>query len=126
VTSVVRHSFRVPAGDVASCGSGAKRRIPVESIVATSLPRKAPLETFLSPCWPDSAGLSIATMRLKFIPSLLVVSNLTDDQIAMLSTGSFALSFIIHACVAEVWIRATRTKTMTPIQPANSHDLLHR
>ena len=65
-------------------------------------------------------------MRLIFIPSLLVVGNPTDDQIAMLSIGSFALLFIIHACVAELWIRATRTKGMTPIQPANSHDLLHR
>jgi hypothetical protein len=73
-------------------------------------------------------GLSIATMRLIFIPSLLVVGDPTDNEIAMLSTGSFALSFIIHACVGELWIRTTQTKTVTPIrvQPANSDDMLHR
>ena len=65
---------------------------------------------------PRAATAESGLMRPLFIPSLLAVGNPTDDQIAMLSTGSFALSFIIQACVAELWIRVTRTKTMSPIR----------
>jgi uncharacterized membrane protein len=48
-------------------------------------------------------GLSIATMRLTFVPALLVVADPTDAQIAMFSNASFAVAF-----VAEAWIRITR------------------
>jgi uncharacterized membrane protein len=53
-------------------------------------------------------GLSIATMRLIFIPALMVVGNPTEQQVAVLSVSSFAIAFAIHALVAEWWIRRTR------------------
>jgi uncharacterized membrane protein len=53
-------------------------------------------------------GLSIATMRLIFIPALLIVADPTDAQIAAVSTASFAAAFVLHASVAELCIRATR------------------
>ncbi len=53
-------------------------------------------------------GLSIATMRLLFVPSLMLVDDPTETTVAALSTGSFAASFVIHTLVAEHWIRRTR------------------
>ena len=53
-------------------------------------------------------GLSIATMRLIFIPALIMTANPTDQQIAILSNLSFTLAFMLHATVAELWIRSTR------------------
>ncbi|AHY48114.1 putative membrane protein (DUF2306) (plasmid) [Rubrobacter radiotolerans] len=55
-----------------------------------------------------SIGLSIATQRLIFIPSILVIANPTNAQIEMLSVVAFAAAFLVHACVAEAWIRLTR------------------
>jgi uncharacterized membrane protein len=55
-------------------------------------------------------GLSIATMRLIFIPALVLVGNPTDEQIATLSVMSFAVAFFLHALVAEIWIRRTRRR----------------
>jgi uncharacterized membrane protein len=52
--------------------------------------------------------LSIATMRLIFIPAMITVSAPTDAQIAALSVMSFTVAFVAHASVAELWIRATR------------------
>jgi uncharacterized membrane protein len=54
-------------------------------------------------------ALSIATMRLIFIPALLVAADPTDGQIAFLSVASFTAAFVLHASVAELWIRLTRT-----------------
>jgi uncharacterized membrane protein len=53
-------------------------------------------------------GLSIATMRIFFIPALILVGNPTDAQIAFLSVGSFMIAFTLHTAVAELWIRHTR------------------
>jgi uncharacterized membrane protein len=53
-------------------------------------------------------GLSIATMRIFFIPALIVIGNPTDEQIAFLSVTSFTLAFILHTGVTELWIRHTR------------------
>jgi uncharacterized membrane protein len=53
-------------------------------------------------------GLSIATMRLIFVPALLVVADPTDAQIALLSVTSFAAAFVAHTSAAELWIRLTR------------------
>ena len=53
-------------------------------------------------------GLSIATMRLIFVPALILVATPTDAQIAVLSNASFAAAFVPHTSVAELWIRATR------------------
>lgn len=49
--------------------------------------------------------LSIATMRLMFIPALIVVGNPTEEQIAILSVGSTAIAFLLHLAVAEWWLR---------------------
>ena len=53
-------------------------------------------------------GLAIATMRLVFVPALLVVANPSYGQIATLSVASFTVAFVLHSSVAEVWIRLTR------------------
>ena len=53
-------------------------------------------------------ALSIATMRMIFIPALLVAADPTDGQIAFLSVASFTAAFVVHASVAELWIRLTR------------------
>lgn len=53
-------------------------------------------------------GLSIATMRVIFIPALILVGNPTDEQIAFLSVGSFIVAFTLHTGVAELWLRYTR------------------
>jgi hypothetical protein len=53
-------------------------------------------------------GLSIATMRLIFVPALLVAADPTDAQIATLSIASFTAAFVAHASAAELWIRLTR------------------
>src|SRR3712207_5081478 len=51
-------------------------------------------------------GLSIATMRLIFVPALIMAS--THAQITTLAVSSFAAAFVLHAAVAELWIRASR------------------
>jgi uncharacterized membrane protein len=53
-------------------------------------------------------GLSIATMRLIFIPALLVVADPTQGQLRTLSAAAFLVAFVLYASVAELWIRATR------------------
>ena len=58
-------------------------------------------------------GLSIATMRLIFVPALVIVADPTDGQIATLSVVSFTVAFVVHASLAEAWIRATRSKSVS-------------
>jgi uncharacterized membrane protein len=53
-------------------------------------------------------GLSIATMRLIFVPTLLIVAAPTDALVTVLSTSSFTAALVLHASVAELWIHATR------------------
>jgi len=53
-------------------------------------------------------GLAIATMRLIFIPVLIIAGNPSHDQIAMLSIVSFTIAFTLHIGLAEIWIRTTR------------------
>jgi hypothetical protein len=53
-------------------------------------------------------GLSMATMRLIFVPTLIIMTTPTDAQIAMLSTSSSAAAFVVHASATEAWLRATR------------------
>ena len=54
-----------------------------------------------------SIGLSIATMRLIFIPALIVLGA-SDETARSLSIFSFTVSFAIHTLAAEVWIKKTR------------------
>jgi uncharacterized membrane protein len=53
-------------------------------------------------------ALAVATIRLIYIPALFIVADPTDAQNAMLWDTSFAVAFIVHVSVAELWIRATR------------------
>lgn len=56
-----------------------------------------------------SIGLSIATMRLVFIPALIIVG--ADDATARtLSIISFSVAFSVHTLVAELWIRRSRKR----------------
>jgi len=57
-----------------------------------------------------SLGLGVATMRLIFIPALIILGRPTHEQAVMLSIISFTLAFSIHAGLAEIWIRKTRKK----------------
>lgn len=53
-------------------------------------------------------GLSIATQRVIFVPILLSLADPTYGQIAAVSLTAWALAFISHTTLAEVWIRRTR------------------
>jgi hypothetical protein len=53
-------------------------------------------------------ALSIATIRLIYIPALLIMADPTDAQNALLWDTSFAVAFVLNTSVAELWIRATR------------------
>ncbi len=55
-------------------------------------------------------GLSVATQRLIFIPSLLVLADPTQGQLRTLSAAAFLAAFVVHASVAEAWIRLTRKR----------------
>lgn len=52
-------------------------------------------------------GLSIATMRLIFVP-ILIFSAPARESIEMWSIISFTIAFVLHSGFAEVWIRKTR------------------
>lgn len=53
-------------------------------------------------------GLSIATMRLLFVPALIIVGDPDLSQIKTISIASFTVAFCFHAGFAEYWIRRTR------------------
>ncbi len=53
-------------------------------------------------------GLGIATMRLLFIPALIIVGDPTHSQIETLSIASFSVAFCLHSSFAEYWIRRSR------------------
>jgi uncharacterized membrane protein len=60
-------------------------------------------------------ALGIATMRLIFAPTLIVagVDSVSDSRVATLSVISFMAAFLLHAAVAEFWIRRTRRHPAT-------------
>jgi uncharacterized membrane protein len=54
-------------------------------------------------------GLAIATARLIFFPALLItMTDPSEKLFGMLLTMSLAVAFVVHAGVAELWIRSTR------------------
>ncbi len=53
-------------------------------------------------------ALAIATTRLISISALLIVDSPTDRQVATLVLVSFTVAFVVHAFLAEAWVRATR------------------
>ena len=58
-------------------------------------------------------ALAIATTRLISIPALLIVGVHTDGQVATLVIVSFTVAFVVHALLAEAWIRATRRRSVS-------------
>lgn len=56
-------------------------------------------------------GLSIVTMRLIFLPMLIMAEAPTEDQIKSYSIIAFSISFTIHSLVAEIWIRGKKART---------------
>ncbi len=58
-----------------------------------------------------AVGTSIATMRLVFVPALLLLGQPSDERARELSTPSFGIAFALHVAVAECWIRRTRRGT---------------
>src|ERR687897_3581215 len=56
-----------------------------------------------------AVGLAIATARLIFFPTLLItMADPTEKRFGTLLVVSLAVAFVLHAAVAELWIRATR------------------
>src|ERR687893_473471 len=54
-------------------------------------------------------GLAIATQRVIFFPALMItMSEPTDARFGTLLIAALAAAFVVHASVAETWIRATR------------------
>src|SRR5215211_6430932 len=54
-------------------------------------------------------GLAIATARLIFFPALLIImADPTEERFGTLLVVSLAVAFVLHASVAELWIRSTR------------------
>jgi uncharacterized membrane protein len=54
-------------------------------------------------------GLAIATQRVIFFPALIItMSDPTDARFGTLLIAALAAAFVVHASVAETWIRATR------------------
>ncbi len=54
-----------------------------------------------------AVATSIATMRLIFVPALLMLGE-SEELARWLSLTSFGIAFLIHSTVAESWIRSTR------------------
>jgi uncharacterized membrane protein len=54
-------------------------------------------------------GLAIATARLIFFPALLItMADPIEERFGTLLVVSLAVAFVLHASVAELWIRSTR------------------
>ncbi|MDA1371349.1 MAG: DUF2306 domain-containing protein [Proteobacteria bacterium] len=62
-------------------------------------------------------ALSIATMRLIFVPTLIIIGNPTREEAEFYSITSFTIAFILHSGFAEYWIRRTRTKSSSSNVP---------
>ena len=63
-------------------------------------------------------GLSIVTMRLIFIPILLLIGDPTREEAELYSIISFTTSFFLHWGFAEYWIRHTRISGIGSHTPA--------
>lgn len=66
-------------------------------------------------------GLSVATMRLIFVPALMFGSP-SERQIELLSVVSFTVAFMLHAALTELWLYTSRrsvgAETPAPTPPA--------
>ena len=66
-------------------------------------------------------ALAIATQRLIFIPSLLVVVDPTGGQIVTLSIAAWSAALVVHSSLAEVWIRLTRERGVPEADGARAY-----
>ena len=57
-----------------------------------------------------AVALAIATQRLIFILSLLVVGDPTYGQVVTLSVAAWSAALVVHSSLAEAWIRLTRRR----------------
>ena len=64
-----------------------------------------------------AVALAIATQRLIFILSLLVVGDPTYGQIVTLSVAAWSAALVVHSSLAEVWIRLTRNRGVPTANP---------
>jgi uncharacterized membrane protein len=64
-----------------------------------------------------AVALAIATQRLIFIPSLLVVGDPTYGQVVTLSVAAWSAALVVHSSLAEVWIRLTRNRGVPVANP---------
>ncbi len=71
---------------------------------------KAPTRAF-------AVALAIATQRLIFILSLLVVGDPTYGQVVTLSVAAWSAALVVHSSLAEVWIRLTRNRGVPTANP---------
>ena len=53
-------------------------------------------------------GSSVVTMRLIFIPALILTEATTDAEAATLSIMSFLSAFLLHIIAGEIWLWRTR------------------
>ena len=58
-------------------------------------------------------GLAVATMRLIFVPAIIVLADPTQGQLQPLSAASFLVALVVHASVAGAWIRFTRKRCVS-------------
>jgi len=66
-------------------------------------------------------ALAIATQRLIFIPSLLVVGDPSGRQVVTLSIAAWSAALIVHSSLAEVWIRLTRKRGVPEADGARAY-----
>lgn len=59
-------------------------------------------------------ALSIATMRVLFIPALIAIGEPTVPQVQLLTLVTFSAGFVIHLTVAELWLAHTRQPALAP------------
>ena len=64
-----------------------------------------------------AVALAIATQRLIFILSLLVVGDPTYGQVVTLSVAAWSAALVVHSSLAEVWIRLTRNRGVPTANP---------
>jgi uncharacterized membrane protein len=56
-----------------------------------------------------AVGLAIATARVILFPALIItMTDPADERFSTLLVAALAAAFVLHACVAEIWVRATR------------------
>lgn len=65
-----------------------------------------------------AVGLAIATTRLVAIPAIIILGEDVDGVLLVLLP--FAVAFILHGLLAELWIHRTRRHSKHPIRAARS------